>query len=244
MKGINVVDGKRRIAMGSIRSGVAGVAVMVGVMLAGAVCFARPAAASTIYTYSFMQSGYFPSARPDQDITATLSGSFSFSDLPATGIIGKADLIDFSYDLTDYLAGQPVPLVRGGDLSNLVSFSFHPDQVGSFFLQAHADGQVATDVCVGAAAAFGLCGRPTGFNGAFAISQSGTTSTPDIAFLVTSAGPQVTLTSSVTTPPVATTPIPPTLPLFASAIMALGLFGWQRKWRHTLRPRTGNPVPA
>src|SRR5689334_14135086 len=133
--------------MGSMRSGVAGAAMMIGVMMAGALVFAGQAAASTIYTYSFTQSGYFSSARPDQDITATLSGSFSFSDVPASGIVGKADLIDFSYDLTDYFAGQPVSLVRGGDLSNLVSFSFHPDQLGSLFLQAHADGQVATDVC-------------------------------------------------------------------------------------------------
>jgi hypothetical protein len=232
MKGINVADRKLKIAMGSIRSGVASTAMMIGVMLAGALVFAGQAAASTVYTYSFMQSGYFAASRPGEDITATLSGSFSFSDLPASGIVGKADLIDFSYDLTDYFSGRPVSLVQGGDLANLVSFSFHPDQLGSLFLQAHADGQVATDVCVGAAASFGLCGQPTGFNGAFAISQSGTTSAPDFAFLVTSAGPQITLTSSVTTPPVATTPIPPTLPLFASAIMALGLFGWQKKWRH------------
>jgi hypothetical protein len=226
--------------MGSIRSSVAGAAMTIGVMMAGALVFAGQAAASTIYTYSFTQSGYFSSARPDQDITATLSGSFSFSDVPASGIIGKADLIDFSYDLTDYFAGQPVHLVTGGDLANLVSFSFNPGHGGSLFLQAHADGNVATDACVGAAASFGLCGQPTGFNGAFAISQSGTTSAPDFAFLVTRAGPQITLTSSVTTPPVATTPIPPTLPLFASSITALGLFGWRKKSRHTL----SNPVPA
>jgi hypothetical protein len=230
--------------MASIRSGVVGAALMIGMMLGGALLFAGHAAASTVYTYSFTQSGYFFPAQPDQDVTATLSGSFSFSDLPAAGIIGKADLIDFSYDLTDYFSGQPVALVRGGNLSNLVSFSFHPDQVGSLFLQAHADGQVATDACVGAAASFGLCGRPTGFNGAFAISQSGTTSTPDVAFLVTSAGPQITLTSAVTTPPVATAPIPPTLPLFASAIMALGLLGWRKQWRHALRAGIGNPALA
>ncbi len=197
--------------------------------MTAALVLAGSAEASTITTYSFTQSGYFSAARPDQDITATVSGSFSFSDAPATGIVGKADLIDFSYDVTDFLAGQPVHLVQGGDLSNLVSFSFHPGQDGSFFLQAHADAQVATDVCIGAAASFGLCGRPTGFNGAIAISQSGTASPPDFAFLVTRAGAEVRLTSPVTTPPVATTPIPPALPLFASSITALGLFGWRRK---------------
>lgn len=218
-------------------------AMMGGAMMGGAMVLAGSAEASTITTYSFTQSGYFSSARPDQDIAATVSGSFSFSDAPATGIVGKADLIDFSYDVTDFLAGQPVHLVQGGDLSNLVSFSFHPGQDGSFFLQAHADAQVATDVCIGAAASFGLCGRPTGFNGAIAISQSGTTAPPDFAFLVTAAGAELTQTSPVT-PPVATTPIPPTLPLFASAIMALGLLGWRKQWRHALRSGIGNPALA
>src|ERR1043165_2204105 len=109
--------------------------MMIGVTTAGTLVAAESAAASTLYTYSFTQSGFFASARPDQDITAVLSGTFSFYDLPATGIVGKADLVDFSYDLTDYLAGQPVALVRAGDLSNLVSFSFHAGHDDSLFLQ-------------------------------------------------------------------------------------------------------------
>jgi hypothetical protein len=197
-------------------------------MMLGALVLGGRADAATIYTYSFTQTGYFTASRPS-DITALLSGSFSFSDVPATGIVGKADLIDFSYDFTDYFSGQPVSIVHGGALSDLVSFSYHPGQDGSFLLQARADQTVGTEICVGAAASFGLCGLPTGFNGSIELFQSGQDPDSDpVAFLVTASGPQVTLTSSVTT-----TPIPAALPLFASCLGALGFVGWRRKSRES-----------
>lgn len=210
-------DGKQRIAMPAMR-----VAVVCAITIAALVLGGR-AQASTIYTYSFTQDGYFSSARPDQDITGVLSGSFSFAGPPAAGIVGAADLLGFSYSFTQYLAGQPVP-VDQGDVSNIVSFSFNPNKGGSLFLQTQTSMHA---VCVGAAASFGLCGLPTGFNGSYAIFAAG--ETPDAAFLVTRSGPELTLLSAVsTTPPVAATPVPAALPLFASCLGALGFVGWRR----------------
>ncbi|HVY98242.1 MAG TPA: hypothetical protein VHA35_01990 [Dongiaceae bacterium] len=217
-----MADRKLTIALPSIRLAVA------CAMTIGALVLAASAEASTLYTYSFTQDGYFSPTRPDQDITGVLSGSFSFAGPPSTGIVGKADLVDFSFSFTEYLAGQPVP-VDHGDLSNILSFSFNPKKGGSLFLQTQT---AMHDVCVGAAASFGLCGLPTGFNGAYAIFSSGQTTPPDVSFLVTQAGPELTLTS-VTPPPVATTPIPPALPLFASCLGVLGFIGWRRSQSQT-----------
>ena len=202
----------------------------------GSPILAGSAEANTIYTYSFVQEGY----QGTVGITAALTGTFSATKA-IDGSIQQADLIDFSYNFRTFAQNYTVlfPVDLTGDLSDLTNFSYLPYSTGStlFLTAQHPNfGGLDYGLCLNAAAAFGLCGGSGGsYTGAFTY---GLGSTP----------PQILSTSdvelallSVTTTPVATTPIPPTLPLFASAIGGLGLFG-RRKTR--LRTRQYYPWRA
>ena len=230
-------DSKLMIAMPCLRSGIACALIAIGATL-GTLVGARDATATSLYTYSFTQSGYFLTGHPDQDVKGWLTGTFSFAAVPSTGIVGKADLVDFSYDFQDSINGHPPVDLIQGDASDFVGigFSFYPKGASSLFLQVH-DNDTGRDLCVGGAASFALCGLPPNYVGEFAFTP--TPGDQEYAFLVTSLGPQVTLISAptppVVTPPVATTPIPPTLPLFASSLGAIGFAGWRRRVVNRLR---------
>ena len=210
----------------SMRSIAACVTIIAGLFLATA------AHAVTINTYSFTQDGYFSDTLASGQ-TGVLTGSFSGT-VPSTGIIGRSDLTGFSYTFTIYNFDHTVfdTIINAG-LADLASFSYTPASNGSTLLISD---QGDVGICVGAAAAFGLCGGSGGYKGAFAFLNNGQPIVPGSgvpAFLVSAATPQITLTSVVTTP-VATTPIPATLPLFASALGGLGLFRWRKSRRRPL----------
>jgi hypothetical protein len=196
------------------------------VMAMGSLTLTTGAKAATISTYSFTQTGYHGGSMSN-GLTAVLSGSFSGT-VENSGIIGQSDLTNFSFTLTIYNTDHSVfavPLT--GNLSDLALFSY--DTTGSPSA-LDISSQNPVGVCVGAAAAFGLCGG-SGYAGSFTYLDSAHPIVPGSGepFLWTSEAPQIALT-------VATTPIPPALPLFASALAALGLFGWTK--------RRSLPVPA
>jgi hypothetical protein len=191
-----------------------------GLMALGSLALATGAEAATINTYSFTQTGYHGGSMSN-GLTAVLIGSFSGT-VESTGIIGQADLTAFSFTLTIYNTDHSVfavPLT--GDLSDLALFSYNTTG-GPSTLDFSSQNPVG--VCVGAAAAFGGCGG-SGYTGSFTYLDPAHPIVPGTGtpFLWTSDAPQISLTS------VATTPIPATLPLLASAIGALGLFGWRKK---------------
>jgi hypothetical protein len=205
----------------SIRWVIAACAMMIGLPT-----LADRAEAATVYTYSFEQDGYRSGLT-----TGVLSGSFSGT-LESNGSIQLADLTDFSlnfktYAPDGYYTGLP-HIDISGDLSDLTSFSWRPGNLGSsLFVIARGVYDAAEDfgICAGGAAAFGLCGGTDGsYTGAFSITPTGRPFGPDtfVPFR-TSAPPQITLIS------VATTPIAPALPLFASAMGALGLLAWRKR---------------
>jgi hypothetical protein len=171
-----------------------------------------PARASTIDTYSFSQGGYGGDATVSE-YSAALTGTFSGS-VGGGGLIGRADLTSLSYSFVIYLEGSAVWTITGS-LPDVTIFSFNPTG-GPSTLGIAAQTSLAA-ICVGAPAAFGLCGG-TGHLGVD--DQIGNYRSPDFW---TSQLPQITLVSSV-----ATTPVPAPLPLFLSSIGALGLFGWRR----------------
>jgi hypothetical protein len=190
-----------------------------GLMMMGSLVLAAGAEAATISTYSFTQDGYH-GGPTSNGLTAVLTGSFSGT-VESSGVINQADLTDFSFTLTIYNTDHSVfavPLT--GDLSDLALFSYDTTG-GPSSLDISSQNPVG--LCVGAAAAFGQC-RGSGYSGSFTYLDSANPIIPGSGepFLWTSAAPQITLTS------VATTPIPPALPLFVSAIAALGLFGWRK----------------
>ena len=190
-------------------------------MMIIALTLATAAQATTINTYSFTQDGYFSDTLPS-GLTGVLTGSFSGT-VPSNGIIGRADLTGFSYAFTIYNVDHTVFDSLLGGAADLAAFSYNPTGGASTLL---ISAQSDVGVCVGAAAAFGLCGGSGGYNGAFAFLNNGQPIVPGSgqpAFLVTSAAPQIALTA------VATTPIPATLPLFGSALGSLGWFRWRKR---------------
>jgi hypothetical protein len=206
--------------MGINRPSIRSIAVACAMTIGGLVA-AGGAEASTVSTYTFTQDGYFSPTIPS-GITGVLTGSFSGT-VEDTGYIGQADLTDFSFALTLYdRDNNPFGSVITGTAADLAAFSYKPGSSSQSTLFISA--KTPNGLCVGAAAAFGLCGGPTGYKGAFIYLSDGASVIPgdgQQAFLVTSNAPQIAQ--------VATTPVPATLPLFASAIGALGLFLRRRR---------------
>jgi hypothetical protein len=193
------------------------------VLVAG-IAIGRGAEAATIYTYSFVQPGYIYELG-NTTYTATLTGGF-------TGTVGtqsafhidRSSLSDFhlAIDLS-----TPDTDFQGfySGLPNYFSFEIGDAVGGTLAFESPLLSLGRPDqVCVGAAVSI-LC------NGGAALGVVGYVVVPGFiepVIAATSFGPTVTLISTVTTPPVATTPIPGALLLFATALGGLGTAG---AWR-------------
>jgi len=169
------------------------------------------AEASTIDTFSFTQDGY----ADDGTVTGTFTGT-----VETDGFIEADDLSAFNANFT---ATDPV---TGGNTegffyqTDLQLFSFLPAVDGpnsslDFYAQTPGLGQ---NLCVGAAAAFGLCGVSSNAVGVATTIGIGNDSTADL--------PVLTLISSVNTSPVET-PEPAMVPLCGLALVAVGW--WRRR---------------
>jgi hypothetical protein len=177
----------------------------------------RSADATTIYTYSFAQE--FTTGTGGLAAPASLSGSFTGT-ADALGYIHLGTITDFHLNLSAF--------VVSAQYSGLTGLDFFSFQVGdasgstlAFRSPAILTSLPDTDarVCVGAAVA-ALCNGGT-WRGVY---QTIAVSSGD-AFNIGTSGiaPVVTLVSSISTPPVATTPIPGGLLLFSTALGSAGL---------------------
>jgi len=179
-------------------------ALSIGMMMAPAI-----AKASTIDTFSFTQSGYTGGG--------TLTGTFTGT-VEADGFIEQADLSAFNATLTaPETEGEAMGFFYQTDLQ---LFSFLPSSDGpnsslDFYAQTAGLDQ---NVCVGAAAAFGLCGAGGNFAGIANTIGVADASTPNL--------PVLTLISSLPTNPPATVPEPATDSFCGVALIAAGL--WRR----------------
>jgi hypothetical protein len=190
--------------------------------LAGAAFCGHGAEASTIYTYDFSQSGYIIDWNPSEILPATLKGTFSGT-ADSIDHISLSTLTDFHvrFDIGPHSAGYT-------GLPDFFSFQIGDTSGGTLAFQSPvpilAIPGDSSEACVGVAVA-ALCdgGTARGFVGARFNTTLLNTSTSGIA-------PIVTLVSAVSQTPVATTPIPGALLLFATALGGLGAAGaWRRK---------------
>jgi len=191
----------------------------IGAAIVAIAAVAPVARASTVDTFTFTQSGY-SSAGFNND--GALNGTFTGT-VEADGFIEKSDLSAFSAVLSYTTDGGGDQIVSNYFyLDNIDLFSFLPAADGTnSSLDVHAVDSIGVGLCVGAAAAFGLCGEE---GNAVGVLQPA---------LVTDELPSVTLVSSVqTSPPPAPAPEPGTLFLCGLALLAAGL-GHGRKRRRT-----------
>jgi hypothetical protein len=177
-------------------------------VLAGAAFCGRGADASTIYTYTFTQN------YDSFGFAATVTGGFTGT--AALGYINLSTLSEFhlEYSSTNYLwtyAGLP----------NDFSFGIGgPSGTSLTFRSPIFPGEI----CVGWAVSF-LCNGGTSL---------GIFTTGGVAVARSTVEPVVTLVSAINETPVATTPIPGAMVLFATALGGLCAAGaWRRKAART-----------
>jgi len=190
--------------------------VLGALVLAGGALLAGHADAATIYNYSFVQTGYDTNpAFGLAHASGTLSGTFSGAIDPATGYLDPASVTNYHLTL-EYDSAGPSFNNAGAP----IAFSYHPGDNGSLaIIQALSNGY---ESCVGIYVGF-LC---QGGNALGSVSYNFAGASPlELSFTA----PVVTLVSTTYDPPVSATPIPATLPLFASAMAGLGLVGRRRR---------------
>jgi hypothetical protein len=120
-------------------------------LLLGAAFLSAAANAATIETFKFTQTGYV-----GDDI---LTGSFTGT-VEADGSIQQADLTAFTASFLDDRGSFGIQ-IDSYSLANLQLFSFRPAMDGpnaSLDIFASVTSGPPGSICVGAAAAFGLCG--------------------------------------------------------------------------------------
>jgi hypothetical protein len=171
--------------------------------LAGAAFCGHGAEASTIYTYTFTQN--YTSVFGAATVTGGFTGTAADLDHINLGTLSDFHLKYSSGALVGAYAGLPY------------YFSFQiGDTIGTTL--AFQSPIYPGEICVGAAVAT-LCNGGTSF---------GIFTAGGVAVARSTFEPAVTLVSAISQPPVATTPIPGALLLFATA---LGGFGAIRIWR-------------
>jgi hypothetical protein len=156
--------------------------------------------ATTVDTFSFTQGGYTNGGM-------ILSGTFTGT-VNSNGFIELADLSNFS-DTFEYVGGS----MDYGYLTSLSFFSFKaqsPIDAGSLDFKNQVF--LSSDVCVGAIAAFGVCGG-TGSLGAVH------------GLYFTNEAPVITLVSSITSG----VPEPSTWAMMLLGFAGLGFMAYRRK---------------
>jgi hypothetical protein len=151
--------------------------------------------------------------------TGVLTGSFTGTVEP-DGYILLSDLTAFSatFSVNGNVSSIGLPLL------GVFSIDTNPEYTLSSTLLFAGSEDLPSPVCVGSVVTFdpacSVYGNPPSGTTAVALSEEG----PALSVYYSSTAPTVTLVSSV-----APTPLPATLPLFASGLGALGLLGWRRK---------------
>jgi hypothetical protein len=180
-------------------------AILIGMMMGPAI-----AKGSAIDTFSFTESGYTGGG--------TLTGSFTGT-VEANGYIELGDLSAFNATFTvPTSVGEATGLFYLTDLQlfSVLPASDGPNSSLDFYAQTPG---LAQNVCVGAAAAFGLCGAGGNFAGIGNTIGVGDASTPNF--------PILQLVSSVPSNPPAIAPEPVTYSFCGLTLIAAGL--WRRR---------------
>lgn len=204
-------------------------ALPMGLFCATSLVLGSAAEAATIYTFSFVQTGYGVGPFDFVGDNATVSGTFSGT-LDAGGYLEAANLTDYHLSITF----DHAHVLDTQDFGPPDLFSYIPGDNGSLNIKQRMadtffDGSY---VCIGFAVGL-TCGGLSSWRGI----ETARIGDQYYAYLVTTSAPVVTLVSAVSdTPPVATTPIPATLPLFVSALGGLGVFGVRRRKRGAAAP--------
>ena len=170
--------------------------------------------ATTVATFSFTQGGY--------NNAGILSGTFTGT-VNSLGFIDLADLSNFS-DTFKYDYGGGLMFTASGYLMSLSLFSFNAQSLDSASLGfKNQVGLLYSNVCVGAPAAYGLCGG-SGKRGAI-----------DNAYF-TNEAPVVTLvSSSIIGDPIASgVPEPSTWAMMLLGFAGLGFMAYRRKSKPAL----------
>ena len=171
--------------------------------------------ATTVATFSFTQGGY--------NNAGILSGTFTGT-VNSLGFIHLADLSNFS-DTFKYDAGGGFTFTDFGYLTSLSLFSFNAQSLDSASLGfKNQVGLLYSNVCVGAPAAYGLCGG-SGKRGAIANAD-----------FITNEAPVVTLvSSSIIGDPIASgVPEPSTWAMMLLGFAGIGFMAYRRKSKPAL----------
>jgi hypothetical protein len=194
-------------------------------VLLAVVALGRCAAATTIYTYNFIQTDYVYSLGAGSSFVTTVRGGFTGT-ADASGHINIGTLSDFrvEYDISPFGSGPGVFYGYYSGVPDYFSFLIGDTSGSTLAFQApltlNAFSPYPSQICVGAAVAF-LCngGTPRGI---VTVSFDETGS----IFARSDIAPVVSLVSSST---VAATPIPGALLLFATALGGAGAVGALRR---------------
>jgi hypothetical protein len=181
-----------------------------------------PAKASTLsYDVSFSIQGIYDSAQYYGDGTAT--GSFDITYDPSLAGVGGYPNQSLSGVISSLTYTISVPELGGNlSLNPITTFTFNYGTLTLYSNYTEDQNKDFTDVP----------DLVIGINGLPVTPPSGESAAGDVWFSVTADG--YTETGSGTASFAATTtPLPAALPLFATGLGALGLFGWRRKRKNT-----------
>ena len=172
--------------------------------IAGLLVVSSGAYGATIDTFNFIEPNVYENGAPAGGQTFEFAGSFTGA-VEASGFIEQADLSAFTVQLADS-NGNPIPQYSMG-LSSLTLFSFDANGGASSLDFAGTPEIALSNFCVGAATALdAACTFNFGYT--YPVGTVGVLLLQGPADL-SSSFPQITLVSSVTTPPSSAAPEPP-----------------------------------